>query len=78
MLDRTFNFLETLIDILVKRLGEKYAVGKLIIQDVKEWIERDANFGVVSLKRQIFREQIDNGLQPVFVIGCLFPNHAVP
>jgi len=51
------GYIEQVLAALEARYGAKYAVARMVIEDVKEWIKRDVNFSHFLEKDRVFREQ---------------------
>jgi hypothetical protein len=60
LLERTFSFLNELIDTLTKLFGRKFDIARLIVADVYEWIKGDVNFTGFLEKDARFKTQIES------------------
>jgi len=59
-LRRSVKLVSQVIDKLVEKHGEKYAIARLVVDEVQEWLERDVNFEGFLEKDARFKATNDN------------------
>jgi predicted unusual protein kinase regulating ubiquinone biosynthesis (AarF/ABC1/UbiB family) len=59
-LRQSVRFVRQIVDELVTRYGDKYAVARLVVEEVEEWIERDVNFSGFLEKDKRFKASNDD------------------
>jgi len=78
LLETSVTFVEELLDILEEQNGKKYTAARMVLEDVREWIERDVNFEGFLEKDKQFREENSGFTEEGFAYEMYVPESKGP